>query len=153
MQINGFVWDDAVSEQGESEFRGPPAASHHPFVVALAAVVFAECALLVAATVYLVVEFIVAIPASYGSAVALTVLAVGAALWLGFIAVNILRGRAWVRGATVVWQVLQIAVAIGCFQGLFARPDIGWALLVPALLALVLLFTPPVVAATARLDS
>jgi hypothetical protein len=46
--------------------------------------------------------------------------------------------------------VLQIAVAIGCFQGLFARPDIGWALLVPAVLALVLLFTPPVVAATAR---
>ena len=57
-----------------------------------------------------------------------------------------LRGSPWVRGATVVWQVLQIAVAVGAFQGFFARPDIGWLLLVPALAALVLLFTPPVVA-------
>ena len=124
----------------------------HPVVIVLAGLVFAECALIATATIYLVVEILVATPASYVSAIALTVLTAIAAVWLALIAVNILRGRAWVRGATVVWQVLQIAVAIGCFQGLFARPDIGWALLIPAIVALVLVFTPPVVAATARRD-
>ena len=124
----------------------------HPVVIVLAGLVFAECALIATATIYLVVEILVATPASSASAIALTVLTAIAAVWLALIAVNILRGRAWVRGATVVWQVLQIAVAIGCFQGLFARPDIGWALLIPAIVALVLVFTPPVVAATARRD-
>lgn len=135
MQINGFLGGPTVK---------------HPLLIALAVLVFAECALLTVATIYLVVEILVDTPASYASAVALTVLTAIAAIWLGFIAVNILRGRAWTRGATVVWQVLQIAVAIGCFQGLFARPDIGWALLLPAIVVLVLLFTRPVIAATAR---
>ena len=141
MQINGFVWDNTVSRSRK-----------HPLVVVLAVLVFAECALMIAASVYLVVELLVATPASFPSAVALTILTVLAAIWVGVIAVNILRGSPWVRGATVVWQVLQIAVAVGCFQGLFARPDIGWALLIPALVVLVLLFTPPVLAATARRD-
>lgn len=126
--------------------------ARHPFVVVLAAILFAECALLTVATVYLVIEILVAEPDSFPSAVALTVLAAIAAVWLAVIAVNVLRGRAWTRGATVVWQVLQIAVAVGFFQGLFARPDLGWFLLLPALAALGLLFTPPVLRATARRD-
>jgi uncharacterized membrane protein len=113
---------------------------------------FAECALLVAATLFLVVELLVATPGSYAAAIALTVLTAIAALWLGVIGINVLRGRAWTRGAALVWQALQIAVAVGCFQGLFARPDVGWALLVPAIVVLVLLFTKPVIAATARRD-
>ena len=135
MQINGFKWDGTVK---------------NPLLVALAVIVFAECALMTVATIYLVIEIIVATPSSYASAIFLTVLTAIAAVWLAFIAVNILRGSPWVRGATVVWQILQIAVAIGCFQGFFARPDLGWALLLPALVALFLLFTKPVIAATAR---
>jgi len=141
MQINGFVWDNTVSRSGK-----------HPLVVVLAAIVFAESALLGAASVYLVVELLVATPVSFVSAIALTVLAILATVWIAVIAVNILRGSPWVRGATVVWQVLQIAVAVGCFQGVFARPEIGWALLIPAVVAIVLVFTPPVLAATARDD-
>lgn len=141
MQINGFVWDNTVSRTGK-----------HPLLVVLAVIVFAECALLVVASVYLIVELLIATPASFASAVALTILTVLAAVWVGVIAANLLRGAPWTRGATVVWQVLQIAVAIGCFQGLFAQPLIGWALLLPALAALVLLFTRPVLAATARHD-
>lgn len=118
----------------------------------LAVILFAECALLAVATVYLVVEILVAEPSSYASAIALTVLAAIATVWLALIAVNVLRGRSWTRGATVVWQVLQIAVAIGCFQGAFARPDLGWPLLLPAVAALLLLFTRPVIRATAARD-
>lgn len=145
MQINGFVWDEAVSEPRATGRR-------HPSVLALIALVGAECALLTAATIYLVFEIITAPASSILSAVALTVLTAIAAIWLLVIAVNISRGRAWTRGATVVWQVLQIAVAIGSFQGLFARPDIGWLLLIPSLVVLGLVFSKPVSAAISRRD-
>jgi hypothetical protein len=116
----------------------------------LAALLFLECALLVAATVYLVIGLLVARPDSYASAVAILILTALAAIWLGTMAVHALLGRPWIRGAAVVWQVLQIAIAIGSFQGLFARPDVGWLLIAPAILVLVLLFTPSVIAVTKR---
>lgn len=121
-----------------------------PLLVVLAALLFLECALLVAATVYLVIEILIARPDSYASAIAILVLTAIAAIWLGTMAVQTLLGRPWIRGAAVVWQVLQIALAVGSFQGLFARPDLGWFLIAPAVLVLVLLFTPSVIAATRR---
>lgn len=105
-----------------------------------------------AASAYLMVELLIAVPLSYGSAVAILLLAIVSTVWLAVLAVNTLRGGNWVRGPIVVWQVLQIAVGVGCLQGLFARPDIGWALIVPAIAVLVLLFTKPVIGATARRD-
>ena len=122
----------------------------HPFIVVLALLIFTQCALLAVGTAYLLIELVTATPDSYASAVALAVLTTIAAVWLAVIGVNVLRGSPWVRGAIVVVQVLQIAVAIGAFQGSFARPDLGWLLLIPALAALALLFTPPVLAATVR---
>ncbi|MFM9878654.1 MAG: hypothetical protein ACKVOG_12525 [Rhodoglobus sp.] len=122
----------------------------HPLLLLLAVLLFAECALLVGATVYLVVELLVATPSSLASALFLTLLTAIAAVWLGIIAVNTLRGSPWVRGAAITWQVLQLAVGIGSLQGLFAQPAIGWALVVPALVVLILVFTPPVVQATKR---
>ena len=124
----------------------PSTNPHHPFVLTLAVLLFAEGALLAAATVYLVIELLIATPDSLASALALLVITAIATIWVGFIAANILRGRAWTRGAAIVVQILLSAVAIGCFQGIFAQPAIGWLLLIPALVALVLLFTPPVVA-------
>jgi hypothetical protein len=91
-----------------------------------------------------------ATPASLASALFLTFLCAVATVWIGFTAVHVLRGSPWVRGSTITWQVLQVAVAIGAFQGMFARPDIGWLLLVPAIAAVVLLFTRPVMASTTR---
>jgi hypothetical protein len=146
MQINGFVWDDTVSTADDAKVNDP----RNPLLILLAVLLFAECALLITATVYLVIELLIATPASLASALFLTVLTGIAAAWLGVIAVNTLRASPWIRGAAITWQVLQIAVAIGCFQGLFAQPAIGWALLIPALAVLVLVFTPPVVQATKR---
>lgn len=121
-------------------------------LVILAIIVFAECALMAAASVYLVVELLVDVPLSYGSAVAILLLAMISTAWLAVLGTATARGSHWVRGAIVVWQVLQIAVGVGSLQGLFARPDIGWALIVPAIVAVLLLFTPSVIAATARRD-
>jgi hypothetical protein len=98
-----------------------------------------------------VLELLTVVPESYPSAIFLTVLTAAAAGWLGAIAVGVLRRRSWARGAATVWQVLQGGVAIACFQGIFAQPAIGWLLLVPAVVALGLLFSPPVVATLRRL--
>ncbi len=120
----------------------------HPLVTALAVLLLAECATMAAATIYLVVEIFVADAASLLSAVGLTVLAAVATIWLAFIASNTLRGRAWVRGAALTWQVFQVVIAVGCLQGLFATPTVGWLLIAAAVAVVLLLFTPPVVAAT-----
>lgn len=122
----------------------------HPLLIALAVIVFAEAALLALAALWLILELFIDQPSSLPSALALTALVIIAAIWLSIVGGNTLQGSPWVRGAIVVWQVLQIAIAIGCFQGLFARPDIGWALLLPAFAALALLLTKPVLGATAR---
>jgi hypothetical protein len=119
-------------------------------VVVLSALIFLEAALVVGATAFLIFELLTVTPQSFGSALALTVLTAIAAVWVIAIALGMLRGRAWSRGAAIVWQVLQLAVAVGAFQGAFARPEVGWLLLVPAVLALVLLFTRSVVEATRR---
>lgn len=111
---------------------------------------FVECAFLAAAAGFLVFELVTVVPASYPGAVAILLLAVVAAVWLFVVAVNTLGAKPWVRGAALTWQVLQLAVALGSFQGLFARDDVGWYLLVPAVIVLCLLFTRSVMAATAR---
>ena len=111
---------------------------------------FVECAFLAVAAGFLVFELATVVPVSYASAIAILLLVVLAAVWLFVVAVNTLKGRSWVRGAALTWQVLQLAVALGSFQGLFARDDVGWFLLVPAVIVLCLLFTRSVMAATAR---
>lgn len=119
-------------------------------LIALAVLLFIEAAGALALVVWLAFELVTASPESYASGVALLVLAVLAAVWIAFTAVSTLRLKSWVRASAVTWQVLQIAVAIGSFQGLYARPDLGWALIVPALAGIGLALSPSVVRATTR---
>lgn len=112
----------------------------------------AEFLLVAGVTAFLLVELLTVRPDSYPSAVALLVLSLVAAAWLGAVVLGAFRGRAWIRGAAVTWQVLQVAVGVGSLRGQFAEPAIGWALIVPAVLVVVLLLTPRVVAATAARD-
>ncbi|MGL4339136.1 MAG: hypothetical protein ACRCSP_01750 [Rhodoglobus sp.] len=130
------------------KIRGGPA--RHPFVLLLSVLIFGQAALLLLATVYLIFEIFAASPYSYASAVILAVMSAITTGWLSAIALGVLRCRPWVRGAAIVAQVLHIAVAVGCFQGVFARPGVGWLLLIPAIIVLVLLFTPPVVDTISR---
>ena len=127
--------------------RGRPAA-----LLVLIVVVGLEFLAMAAVTVFLLVELLTAPAASVASAIALLVLAVLATLWLGAMVVGLRRGRAWVRSGVVVWQVLQGALAIGAFQGVFRVPAVGWALLVPALLAITLVLSKSVTAVLARRD-
>ena len=120
-------------------------------LIALSVVLAAEAALATGVTVWLVFELLTATPDSFASAVVILLLSAGLACALWAMVVGLLRRQSWVRGAALTWQLLQIAVAIGCFQGVFAVPALGWALLIPAVLAIFLLMSPPVVAATRRL--
>ena len=120
-------------------------------LIALSVVLAAEAALATGVTVWLVFELLTATPDSFASAVVILLLSAGLACALWAMVVGLLRRQSWVRGAALTWQLLQIAVAIGCFQGVFAVPSLGWALLIPAVVAILLLMSPPVVAATRRL--
>jgi hypothetical protein len=129
----------------------PTRASGRPALLTVLTLILAlEAALVTVVAVWLLVDLLTVRPGSYPSAVAITVLAFLAAAWVVATVVGLLRRRSWARASTLTIQILQVAVAVGCFQGFYARPDLGWALLVPAVVAGVLAVTPSVVRATAR---
>lgn len=128
----------------------PVARRRPPSLVVLAVILLLEAALVTAIAGWVLVDVLTVTPESYTTAVAILVLTVLAAVWVIATLVGILRRQAWARASTVTIQILILAVAVGSFQGLVARPDVGWALLVPAVVAGVLAVTPSVVNATAR---
>lgn len=122
-------------------------------LILLAALIYLEATALGVASVVLLLDLLTQRPDSYASGVAILVLTILATVWLAVMATHALLGRPWIRGGAVTWQVLQIAIGIGSFGGLFSRPDIGWLLIIPAVIVLVLLFTPTVIRATKRPES
>lgn len=117
---------------------------------ALAALIALEALALIVVVVVLVVDLFTAPADSIISAIALTGVTAIGAVWLVVMALHTVQGRSWIRAAAVTVQVLLVALALGSFQGVFARPDIGWLLLAPAIVGLALLFTRPVINATRR---
>lgn len=111
-------------------------------MVVLCVILFAEALLLFAAVLWLVFELLTEQPSSFASAVAILVLTIVAFAFVAAIAIGAVRRRSWIRGAAISWQLMQIAVAVGCFQGIYARPEFGWALLAPSLVVIVLLISP-----------
>lgn len=82
------------------------------------------------------------------TSIALFALVAAAAIWIVFVALNLFRGKRWARSAGVFWQLVQLAVASGSFSGQFGSQAIGWALILPSVLVLALLFSKKVVEAT-----
>ncbi len=129
--------------EGTIDARRSP--RHRPALFWLLIVLItAEFLAVAVVTVGLIVDLFVSRPESYAAGIAVIVMAIVAAVWLGFIVTAALKGRAWMRGASIVWQVLQFAIGIGCFQGLTATPVVGWLLVVPAVAVVVLLMIRPV---------
>ncbi len=143
-----------MTERLQGEFadnsRTPSTARRPPLVWLLIALLTAEFLLMAGVSAYLIIQLIVSTPVSVASGIAVFVLTLVATVWLAYIVVGTLRGRAWIRGAAIVWQVMQFAIGIGCFQGLTATPAVGWALIVPAVVVVLLLLSRPVVRATAH---
>lgn len=147
------IFADDGDESGVESEAGRDAdapAPRHPLVTVIAVIVLLEALALAAGAMFVLVELFVDVPLSYATAIAMLILAVIAAAWLFAVTVGLLRGRRWARGGALYWQLMQLALALGSFQGAFARPDIGWLLLAPAVVVLVLLFSRPVLQATSR---
>jgi hypothetical protein len=114
----------------------------------LAGLILLEGAALAVATVYLVVETVLSSVTSVASAIAFVVVAAIAAAGVILIGISTLRAKAWIRGAAICWQVLQILLAFSILQA--KSPGVAWLLAVPAVLIIVLIFTPPVARVLAR---
>ena len=94
---------------------------------------------------FLVVELFIATPDSWASAVFLALIGLGFAVALGAISRGIWRGTPSARSASLVWQVLQMALGLASDDGVFGRVDIALVLIAPAAVALgLLLFSPGV---------
>jgi hypothetical protein len=116
-----------------------------PAVLVVALILVAETLVLLGLSGFLISQLVVDNPDSIASAVGLVVITVIATAWIGATTTGFLQGKSFARGSALVWQVLQAAVGLASNQGLFARPDIGSGLFVPALVALaLLLFSPSV---------
>ncbi|GAB3585381.1 hypothetical protein GCM10027406_33590 [Leifsonia lichenia] len=141
--------DPSIDSAGDT-VTGPSASRRPPLLVALSVLLFLEAILVAGAAIWLLVELLTQRPESFATAVAIVVLVVLAAIWVVATAIGALRAQNWSRASAVTIQILQIAVAVGSFQGLYARLDLGWALLVPAVVGIVLAVSPQVVKATTR---
>lgn len=117
-------------------------------VWAILVILLAEFLLITGVSVFLLFEVLTAPATSIASAVALTILSFIAAAFVGAILVGAWRGRAWIRGAGIVWQVLQFAIGLGAVQGAFAQPALGWPLIAVSVLGFLLLVSRPVVEQT-----
>jgi len=109
-----------------------------------------EAAGVVAVLGWLIIDLMVLRPSSYATAIALIVVVALGAAWVVANAVGAMRLAGWSRGSAIVWQLLQLSIAFGAFQGLFARPDIGWLLLIPSIVITGLLVWSPVRLAFSR---
>lgn len=116
----------------------------------LIAICATESLLVAVWAVYSIVSVPTAPAGELPTAIALIVVVLVLCAGLVAVTVGLWRGRRWARSGAVTWQVLQGALAIGCFQGFFAEPALGWALLLPAVVAFICALTRPVVAATRR---
>ncbi|WP_375399319.1 hypothetical protein [uncultured Amnibacterium sp.] len=121
-----------------------------PAVVALAVLLLAEGVALVVITVVLIVETFTAPSTSITSAIALAVCAGIAAAAILAAGRATLHAAKWVRAFAFTAVIVQAFVGLYAFQGPQPRPDVGAALVVPALAILILLFTPSVIEATRR---
>jgi hypothetical protein len=141
----------SLKQTGDTGAEGGTAPKRRPvLLIVLAILLFAESAFMFVLAVWSITSLAASGASSFTSGIALIVFILMGAFWLLFIGIGTLRMKPWTRASAITWQVLQIAIAVGSFEGLDATPTIGWALLVPALLVILLVLTPQVTAVTRR---
>ena len=113
-------------------------------LIALIVLLALEAVLTLGVVAWLAFALVTQPAASLPSAIAILVIAIIGAIWVIAALIGAVRRRSWIRALAVTWQVIQLAVAIGCFQGLTAEPAIGWMLLVPSVIGILLLISPQV---------
>ncbi|WP_442965559.1 MULTISPECIES: hypothetical protein [unclassified Rathayibacter] len=140
----------AVMIDANTPPTGPKSARHPLGLLLLIAILALETLALAVLAGWLLVELLTTRSDTPGGGIAIVVLGLIALGWAAATTLGAIRRRSWMRGSALTLQLVQMAVALGAFQGQYAVPDIGWALLGPALVAAVTIFLPSVVAATRR---
>ncbi|WP_427018636.1 hypothetical protein ACQCSX_08940 [Pseudarthrobacter sp. P1] len=107
-----------------------------------------EALALAAAAVWYVVGLLTSTPVSLGGAIFMVVLLAALAVLMGAVAYQHFRGYRWTRSAAFVWQLVMVAIAMPIL--LAGQILAGIVLGVPALVVLVLLFSPKAVEYTLR---
>jgi len=74
---------------------------------------------------------------------ALDVLIAAFVVWGVFITKGLWQLKSWAKSSSIFWQTAQLAIAYESFQGTNANPAIAWALIIPSIAALTLMFTNP----------
>lgn len=74
---------------------------------------------------------------------ALDVLIAAFVVWGVFITKGLWQLKSWAKSSSIFWQTAQLAIAYESFQGANANPAIAWALIIPSIAALTLMFTNP----------
>ncbi len=64
-------------------------------------------------------------------------------VWGVLISKGLWQLKSWARSSSIFWQTAQLAIAYESFQGETANPAIGWALIIPSVAVLALMFTKP----------
>lgn len=154
-KIKDFLWRtdgvDGVNDQRNRDGDTDAAVLRRPpSITALGIIVSIEALVMVGLVVWLGIEIAAAQSEYLVTALAILVLAAIAALFLVLVAIGTFRMQMWTRSATLVWQIFQVVAAIAAFQGIIGSAAIGWFLLIPAVLAVILLFTRASVAAARR---
>jgi len=86
-----------------------------------------------------------------GAQVFLVVLTAAAGLWIGTVGLGLWRGRPWVRAATVVIEMFAVILSISFFSA--GNVLMGMLFLLPAAVALVLMFSRKVASYLAGLPA
>ncbi|GAA2171836.1 hypothetical protein GCM10009846_07360 [Agrococcus versicolor] len=110
----------------------------------LAVIVFVEAVALLGVAIWSVVTVIGTEARELTAGLFWAACLAGVAFFLVQAGRGVLDGRSWSRAAVVVWQVLQIGVAFGTYNGAEGPVPLALAMFVPALAALVLVFRKPV---------
>jgi hypothetical protein len=108
----------------------------------VAAGIGAEAIVVIGYALVLAIAILVAKATSAPGAAFLAVLVAGIGVGVAALALGVWRGRRWARAPGLVWQVLQLAVAVPAVR---SRPVVGIPLAALAGLVLVGLFVPGVV--------
>lgn len=111
-----------------------------PSVVASVIVALEALAVLVLAGIQ-VTEIAQGKVADMASALALVVLTLVLGAGMALFSFGLLRGETWGRSGGTVTQLMLLAIALGAATGQFAHPAIAIVLAIPALIALVAIFS------------
>ena len=126
-------------------------AEKRPFALkVIIGIVFIEGSVLAYFAAQLLVGIFLGQSRSLATAVSLFAIVAGVSAAVLFFAYGLFQGKRWARSAALFWQLIQLSIAAGSFSGQFGSQAIGWSLIIPSVIVLVLLFTKPVVAATMR---